>query len=136
MLHAGGEELLAAPQVGRVQNVNGLQGHVRVGGLESDAPDLVHAAPGLCVAVSHAHQRPQLGQQVQPHHGHGLWLQLWQLGRVNVADGGEPEGMLLLAVGLDQEPLEQVVRGGGVRGQTLPQHGHLALAQPAVYNYR
>jgi hypothetical protein len=130
MLHASGEELLAPAKVGRVENMDGLQRDIGVGGLQSNAPHLVHAAARLRLPVRHPHQRPQLRQQVQPRHRHGLGLQLRQLGRVHVADGGEPEGMVVLAVGLHEQPVEEIVGGGGVRGQAFPQHRHLALAQP------
>ena len=99
------------------------------------ASNLVHPTRWVgcrrLLRIGCTHQRAQLRQQVEPQHGHGLGLQLRQLGRVEVADGGQAQRMLLPAVvGLDEQPLEQVVGGGGVSGQALPQHRHLALAQP------
>ena len=40
VLHAGGEELLPLAQVGGVEDVDGLHGHVRAAGLQGDPPHL------------------------------------------------------------------------------------------------
>ena len=71
-------------------------------------PDLRHVGLLLLLhAVGHPDEAGELTEEAQAGHGHGLRPQGRQLLLVDEADLLDAQGVLLLAVGLAQQPLKQ-----------------------------